>query len=167
MNSNKVSRFVARVAGALAMCSVLIQPALAGSTAAGSSLPFAATTAHCRAEETHGWSYPGSYFRGQNVVCDLLSDEVLVKGKLTLQQACPINGSVCTATFRIVTDTGARWEGAYWTEADGGQLVLRGAGLGDQAGMQIVFNLNNLMSVSGWVDESSDDNVMGRIIAAN
>jgi hypothetical protein len=160
-----MSRFTARIAGALALSGMLIQPVLAGPPVTGSHLPFAATATRCRTEETHGWATPAGYLRGQSVMCDLVSNEVLVKGQLTLQHACPTNGAgACTATFIIATATGARWEGVYWTEEDGGQMVLRGAGQGGSARMQIVFTLRNLASVSGWGD-SGDDNVTGRIVA--
>jgi hypothetical protein len=153
------------MAGALALSGMLIQPVLAGPSATGSHLPFAAAATRCRTEETHGWAAPGGYLRGQSVMCDLVSNEVLVKGQLTLQHACPTNGgSACTATFLIATPTGARWEGVYWTEEDAGQLTLRGAGQGDSAGMLIVFTLRNLTSVSGWGDDGGD-NVTGRIVA--
>ena len=168
MNSCKISLFAVRIAGALALCSLLISSTMASSNAAGRGDPFVATTANCRTEDTHAWAYPTGYLRGQDVMCDLLSGEPRVKGCIRLQQACPVNGmSECDATFRIDADTGARWEGQYWTEAFDTQLVLRGAGLGDLAGAQIVFAINNLTSASGWRSDSKGDDVVGRIIAAD
>lgn len=172
MNNSRKSLLTGFVAGALAASSLLVTATAASASAAqpgagnaaGDGDPFVATTAHCRAEDVHAWAYPAGYLRGEKVVCDILSNESRIQGRITLQNVCPINGTAgCDATFRIDADSGASWEGAYGTVISDAHLGLQGAGRGGPAGAQIAFHIDNLDSAEGWDKAGSGDNVVGHI----
>ena len=172
MNNLRKSLLTGLVAGALAASSLLVTAVTASSnadrpgtgSAAGNGDLFVATTAHCHAEDMHAWAYPAGYLRGQNVVCDILSNEPRIQGRITLQHVCPINGTTgCNATFRIDADSGARWEGSYWTEWVDGNMGLLGVGLGDSAGAQIMLDIYHLEGAGGWRSDDTNDDVVGQI----
>jgi hypothetical protein len=129
---------------------------------------FSATTTGCHVADTTTWMYP----RGQILVCDLLSDQERVAGRLTLYEVCPVVGATnCGGTFLVQARASAQWEGTYQVmpAGEGAVAVLHaeGRGTGNDAGARVVLDIHGLESGPLWDGDYWSVSVVGTILNEN
>ena len=134
---------------------------------------FVATTADCHTDDTHSWAFPAGYVRGQVVVCEMLSENARVLGRLELHIDCPVRAiTPCDAVFQLDSRSGDRWKGTYRTVTSSGEIVLHATGrtTTDPDKAQIVFDVQGLdgdiPSGDVWNGTALSDNVVGRIASS-